>query len=210
MTFSRDLLGPNITFSPFDTESGNAVISTDEPDGPYWTLIAQGGEEQQNAVAAEIVRRLNAPLLQNRTFLDKAIYIAAGAHNGQIDKGGSPYIHHCLRVMAAVEGEDAKIVAVLHDLLEDCPDWTSERLHVEGFPPPIIDAIAALTRGDDETYSAFIRRIAPNPLARRVKLADLADNMDLTRLPNPGPGDRIRLQRYERAVATLQAFEAST
>lgn len=156
--------------------------------------------------AVEVVKRHmigRVPVEVGPRLLDRAIYIAAGAHNGQIDKAGAPYIHHVLRVMLAMDTEAERVVAVLHDLLEDCPDWTAERLAEAGIPAWAVEAVQALTRGEDEGYDAFVLRVAKNPLAAAVKRADLMDNMDLTRLPNPGPGDRQRVRKYERALATL-------
>jgi (p)ppGpp synthase/HD superfamily hydrolase len=139
------------------------------------------------------------------SLLILAIYIAAGAHNSQIDRGGAPYIHHPMRVMMAMETAEEKVVAVLHDVLEDCPDWTAQRLLHSGIPAKAVEAVICLTRRPDETYEQFIERVAKNPLAARVKIADLADNMDLTRIPNPGHRDRLRVEKYERARALLRA-----
>jgi hypothetical protein len=141
--------------------------------------------------------------------LEKAIYIAVGAHNGQIDKGGAPYIHHVFRVMRAVDGKVEKTVAVLHDLLEDCPDWDAARLRDEGLSDEVVAAVVALTRREGEMYSDFIDRAAKNELARRVKLADLADNSDLTRIRSPSRVDKLRVEKYARAIATLSSAKPS-
>jgi (p)ppGpp synthase/HD superfamily hydrolase len=135
--------------------------------------------------------------------LERAIAIAAEAHAGQSDKGGAPYILHPLRVMMAVGPRNHGIVAVLHDVLEDCPDWTRERLEDEGFSPILVDALEALTRRKGETYEDFIQRVKRNPIATRVKLADLDDNSDLRRIPKPGPEDFKRLRKYADAITAL-------
>lgn len=135
--------------------------------------------------------------------LERAVAIAAQAHEGQVDKGGQPYILHPLRVMMAVEPED-RIAAVLHDVMEDCPHWTVQGLRNEGFGESAIEALVALTRGSDEGYNAFIRRAGANPMARRVKLADLSDNMNLSRIAKPTLADCRRVDKYERATATLR------
>ncbi|MGL4650268.1 MAG: HD domain-containing protein, partial [Caldilineaceae bacterium] len=120
--------------------------------------------------------------------VERAVAIAIEAHAGQLDKSGKAYIAHPLRVMAAfahepgAEGEALRMVAVLHDVVEDAPAWPLERLRGEGFLPEIIDAVDHLTRRESESYEAFVDRALAHPLARRVKLADLRDNMDLTRL----------------------------
>ena len=137
--------------------------------------------------------------------LERAIAIAAEAHAGQTDKGGQPYILHPLRVMLRLDDEAGRIVAVLHDLLEDCPEWTSAGLRVEGFAPEVLAAIESLTKRAGETYEAFIERAGRDEIARRVKLADLAENSDLSRIAAPSPKDRERLAKYERAIAALEA-----
>lgn len=134
--------------------------------------------------------------------LERAIAIAAEAHAGQVDKAGQAYILHPLRVMLRVRGETARIVAVLHDLLEDTP-WTPGRLRAEGFSEEAVAAVVALTREDGEDYMAFVARAGANPVAREVKIADLADNMDLSRIPSPTDRDRARLDRYRRAMELL-------
>ncbi len=134
--------------------------------------------------------------------IERAIAIAAEAHAGQRDKAGQPYVLHCLRVMLRVETEEERIAAVLHDLLEDT-DWRREDLLREGFPSLVVDAIVALTRQDGESYEAFVRRAGSNPIARRVKLADLEDNMDLSRIPSPSAKDHARIKKYQEAYRLL-------
>ncbi|MCK4412780.1 MAG: HD domain-containing protein [Candidatus Eisenbacteria sp.] len=134
--------------------------------------------------------------------LERAIQIAARAHASQQDKAGQPYILHPLRVMLRLDSEEERIVAVLHDLIEDT-EWTSDDLLSEGFSPRIVDAVLALTRQDGESYDGFVRRAARNPIGRRVKIADLEDNMDLSRIPNPTARDQERLKKYERAYRQL-------
>ena len=136
--------------------------------------------------------------------LDKAIRIAAIAHEGQIDKGGNPYILHPLRVMMRLyeHTDDIKIVAVLHDVFEDC-DVSVRDLEEEGFSKTIIDAIVALTRRKDETYMDFIKRVKNNPIAKLVKIADIEDNMNLMRIPEPTENDYERNKRYHKALDYL-------
>jgi (p)ppGpp synthase/HD superfamily hydrolase len=135
--------------------------------------------------------------------LERAIAIAAEAHAGQVDKGGAPYIFHPLRVMLAMATEEERIVAVLHDVVEDCPKWSLSRLVEERFGPSVVSALDALTRRKGETYDAFIERLSAKPLARRVKLADLADNSDLSRIASPTEVDLARLEKYRRATRVL-------
>lgn len=149
--------------------------------------------------------------------LEKAISIAALAHEGVRDKAGSPYVLHPLRVMAQMKTDEERIVAVLHDVVEDT-GWTFDRLAAEGFGPSVLDALRSVTKrpededgpndGPDvklERYLAFIARAAAHPIGRKVKLADLADNMDLSRIASPTQRDLRRLEKYRRAFDFLQA-----
>jgi (p)ppGpp synthase/HD superfamily hydrolase len=136
------------------------------------------------------------------SLLDTAIQIAAEAHAGQKQKNGQPYILHPLRVMARVHSEDEKIVAVLHDVIEDTP-WTAEQLQQRGFPPHILKALDCVTKRDGEAYQDFITRSGSDPIAIAVKLADLEDNMDVRRLPQITTKDHERLDKYLTAYKRL-------
>ena len=133
-------------------------------------------------------------------MLNKAIEIAAKAHNGQVDKGGNPYILHPLRVLNYCESgsESIKICAILHDVVEDT-DITLDDLRAEGFSEEVISALDCLTKKKDESYDDFISRVLTNEIACIVKNGDLADNMDLTRLPNPTAKDEERIKKYMEA-----------
>ena len=134
--------------------------------------------------------------------LEEAIALAVSAHRGQKDKAGQPYILHPLRMMLAVEGEHARMAAVLHDVVEDT-EVSLEQLQAEGFPAEVVEAVDGLTRRADESYDEFIERAAVNPIARVVKKADLEDNMDLRRLAELGPKELERLARYRRGWERL-------
>jgi (p)ppGpp synthase/HD superfamily hydrolase len=136
-----------------------------------------------------------------------AAALARSAHKGQTDRAGRPYIEHPTRVAQKAKTFDEYTVAMLHDVAEDCPEWPLARL-AEHFPPNIIAALECLTKRPGEDYEAFIERVATNPLAVRVKLADLADNSDLTRLPRVTDKDRERNAKYARATARLQEVAA--
>lgn len=139
--------------------------------------------------------------------LEHAIALAAKAHAGQVDKAGAPYILHPLRMMLRLETLDERMVAVLHDVVEDC-GITLEQLRAEGFSDDVVAGVEALTRLEDETYEAFIERAGRSPLGRRVKLADLEDNSDLSRITSPTARDFERLEKYRRAIAALRALES--
>jgi (p)ppGpp synthase/HD superfamily hydrolase len=140
--------------------------------------------------------------------LERAIQIAADAHVGQFDKAGQPYILHPLRVMFRLQGEHERMAAVLHDVVEDSSSWPLERLSQEGFPAPVIAAVEALTKRKGETRLDAAARAALNPIARAVKLADNAENMDLSRIENPTAKDYARLEEY-KAVRELLLKGAS-
>jgi (p)ppGpp synthase/HD superfamily hydrolase len=137
--------------------------------------------------------------------LERAIVIAAESHAGQTDKAGAPYVLHPLRVMLRVASNDARIVAVLHDVIEDC-GVTPERLRAEGFSETVIRALGAVTRAPGETYEDFVLRAAADPIGRQVKLADLRDNSDPSRISEPTGKDAARMEKYRRAIATLLAL----
>jgi guanosine-3',5'-bis(diphosphate) 3'-pyrophosphohydrolase len=134
--------------------------------------------------------------------IEVAIGIALKAHEGQIDKGGNPYVLHPLSVMTKVGSIHEKIVAVLHDVVEDS-DMALEQLKQYGFSSEIVDAIDQLTKREGEPYDDFITRCKMNPISRKVKVADIRDNMDMTRMKEPGQKDFIRLEKYLRALSVL-------
>lgn len=138
--------------------------------------------------------------------LEKAIAIAARAHEGQVDKAGMPYILHPLRVMMAVRTSEERIVAVLHDVLEDT-DVSLDDLRAQGFSERVLTALGSVTKREGEEYPEFVQRAIADPIGRRVKLADLLDNSDLSRIPNPTPRDLERMKRYRRAIAAIRAAD---
>ena len=154
------------------------------------------------------------------SHLERAIAIAVEAHSGQIDKAGAPYILHPLRVMLALTTQTERIVGVLHDVIEDCEDWTFARLAAEGFSEEILVALKSVTKHDPiknpilspdsdrpakETYQDFVRRAAANNIGARVKRADLIDNMNWSRISSPTQRDVSRMERYKKALALLES-----
>lgn len=138
-------------------------------------------------------------------MLAKAISIAAKAFEGKRDKGGKPYILHCLRVMNSIDQKDEELmcVAVLHDLVEDCDEWTILNLNKEGFSERILIAINLLTHRKEVSYDDYIKAIALNDDARRVKMADLIDNSNITRIKGLRKKDLDRIEKYHRAFIYL-------
>ena len=134
--------------------------------------------------------------------IEIAIALAAKKHAGQIDKAKHPYIFHPLRIMFKMKSPEQQIVAVLHDILEDT-DTTVVDLISLGFNQDIIDAILALTKKKNESRIEAAYRAVKNPLARIVKLADVTDNMDLSRITQPSTKDILRLKEYKHVYQIL-------
>ena len=130
--------------------------------------------------------------------IEDAIVLAAHAHRGQVDKSGRAYILHPLRVMLAVTTEAERMAAVLHDVVEDT-DLTLADIAAAGFAPDVVAAVDALTHRPDESYEDYVERAAANPIARAVKVADLRDNMDISRFDRLQDKDLARLKRYVAA-----------
>lgn len=136
--------------------------------------------------------------------LERAIAIAAAAHEGQVDKGGSPYILHPLKVMLRVDTLEERIVAVLHDVVEDC-GISLDDLRKEGFSETVLAAIESVTKLPGESYELFVERAAQNPIGRVVKLADLEENSDVSRIAQPSWEDLERIEKYRRAIGRLRS-----
>nr|WP_186322924.1 HD domain-containing protein [Paenibacillus xylanexedens] len=135
--------------------------------------------------------------------IELAISIALEAHKGQLDKGGNPYILHPLAVMNRVETIEEKIVAVLHDVIEDT-EVTIEQLRELGFSEEIVKAIGLLTKSEEDSYEQFIEKTTRNRIARNVKIADIQENMNLSRIKNPTEQDYNRLEKYKKAMERLE------
>ena len=136
--------------------------------------------------------------------LESAIQLAAAAHAGQQDKAGKPYILHPIRVMLSVSTTDEQIAAILHDTVEDT-DVTYEQLSKAGFSAEIISAVKALTKLDGESRVEAARRAVKHPIARQVKLADVKDNLDISRIPHLTDKDHARLDEYKLVQEILMS-----
>jgi (p)ppGpp synthase/HD superfamily hydrolase len=134
--------------------------------------------------------------------IEEAIRIAVEAHRGQKDRAGAPYVLHPLRMMFRMQTEAERMAAVLHDVVEDTP-WTLDDLRGHGFPEEVVEAVDHLTKREGESYEDFVRRAGAHPVARRVKIADLEDNMDVRRTGTVTERDVERLTRYVRAWKSL-------
>lgn len=128
-----------------------------------------------------------------------AYYIASKAHEGQVDKAGKDYFSHLVRVANnfkdfAFGDYSLQTVAILHDILEDT--WVTEDILRKLFPENICDAVVSLTRKESESYGDYIKRDAENPIAIKVKIADLEDNLDSSRLKTITKEDSNRMKKY--------------
>ena len=153
--------------------------------------------------------------------LQRAISIAVTAHEGQTDKGGNPYILHPLRVMQSLRTTDEMIVGVLHDVVEDCSEagYTFDFLKNEEFANTVLTALSAVTKTKEEeavigklsgeerveAYLSFVKRSLSDPVARRVKRADIFDNLNVMRMGELTDEDLFRLNQYKRAIALIDS-----
>lgn len=151
-------------------------------------------------------------VISDNFSLEKAIEIAKTAHAGRVDKAGQPYINHPLAVMSQLEGEDARCVAVLHDVIEDSKLGFDD-LERMAAPKKVIDALRLIThpadyRGTEEEYIQWIETLARsgNQLAIDVKWADLTHNSDISRIPSPSDRDRRRVEKYKMSKQILLPF----
>ena len=133
----------------------------------------------------------------------KAIKLCYEAHAGQVDKGGLPYVHHPLHLAEQMDDEVSTIVALLHDVVEDT-EYTVEDLKQMDFGDEVIGAIKLMTHKEGVPYLDYVRDIAKDPIATKVKLADLAHNSDLSRLNHePTERDLKRIRKYQKAREIL-------
>ena len=133
----------------------------------------------------------------------KAMKLCYEAHKDQVDKSGLPYVFHPAHVAEQMTDEATTIVALLHDVVEDT-DYTLEDLAAEGFGKEILEAVALMTHEDDVPYLDYVAKLKDNPIARAVKLADLAHNSDLSRIGEVDDEIRKRLEKYKKATALLK------
>jgi (p)ppGpp synthase/HD superfamily hydrolase len=137
-----------------------------------------------------------------RPTLEDAIALACSAHRGQVDKSGEPYILHPLRVMAAMpDDEELRMVALLHDVLEDSPLSAWDLAMVCKYPDTVVTAVELLTRRKGQLYGDYVHACSAHPIARRVKLADVRDHLraETTHLLN-----HCQLAKYVHAESVLE------
>lgn len=133
----------------------------------------------------------------------KALKISFNAHKNQVDKSGMPYVFHPFHLAEQMDDEYSVCVALLHDVVEDT-DITIEDLRAEGFPKEVINAIELMTHNDSVSYLDYVKAIKNNPIARKVKSADLKHNSDLSRLDKIDDKALERVEKYKKAIEILQ------
>lgn len=138
------------------------------------------------------------------SLYDLALTIAQEAHKGQVDKAGIDYIHHPIYVASLVETDEEKAVALLHDVIEDSDITLSDLLN-HGIPNNVLKAVSILTKNNKLSYQEYLVQVKSNELARKIKLADLKHNSDLSRITDPNKKDYERLEKYKKAIKYLSA-----
>lgn len=137
-------------------------------------------------------------------LLSLAIKVATEAHEGQLDKGGNPYILHPQAVAASLDNTENKIVAYLHDVIEDT-DVTLDQLEKLGFTYRIVNSVRILTKSKDVSYDDYLKSVKKDSNAWHVKMADIKHNMDISRIPEPTAKDFSRIEKYKKALAFLES-----
>lgn len=140
--------------------------------------------------------------------LSTCISIAVEAHASQFDRGGNPYILHPLTVMYRLReaGYDiyTQCIGVLHDVMEDCQDWTRARLLERGVPELVVDSLELMTHNDSVEYFDYIEGMRNDIRCLRVKLEDISHNSDIRRLKGLRQKDFARLERYSKAYVLVK------
>ena len=133
----------------------------------------------------------------------KALKLCFEAHKEQVDKSGMPYVFHPFHLAEQMKDESTTIVALLHDVVEDT-DYTITDLTDMGFSKEVTDALSLLTHDETVEYMDYVALIKNNPVARKVKIADLKHNSDLTRLDSADEKALMRVEKYKKALTVLE------
>ena len=132
-----------------------------------------------------------------------ALALCYAAHKDQVDKSGLPYVFHPFHLAEQMESEKETCVALLHDVMEDSA-YTAEDIRAAGMSDEVLEALALMTHDPKVPYMDYVSQLADNPLARKVKLADLRHNSDTSRLDTVSERDLERVAKYAQAVALLE------
>ena len=167
------------------------------PDDSKFDQYIVISEDKAMQLLAEQRNKLNR-------LLSLAIKVATEAHEGQLDKGGNPYILHPQAVAASLDNTENKIVAYLHDVIEDT-DVTLDELEKLGFTYRIVNSVRILTKSKDISYDDYLKSVKKDSNAWHVKMADIRHNMDISRIPEPTAKDFSRIEKYKKALAFLES-----
>lgn len=136
-----------------------------------------------------------------------AMEIAYNAHHGQKDKGGAPYVFHPFHLAEQMDTEAEMTAALLHDVVEDT-DWTFDDLLNAGISKEVVEVLHFLTHPEGEPYMDYIHRLLLNPIARKIKLADIRHNSDMTRLDTADEYKKVYFrEKYREAIKLLEEYE---
>jgi (p)ppGpp synthase/HD superfamily hydrolase len=137
--------------------------------------------------------------------IEKALKLILEHHAGQTDRAGKPYVLHPITVMTYVDTDEEKVVALLHDIVEDTD--VNVYLLKRIFGDTVAEAVDLLTHRDEDSYTEYVQRLAHHTVARHVKMADLKHNMDITRIPEPKQRDFDRVRKYEKKLRYLTVID---
>lgn len=202
LTFYVDVVFDIVVDPASDKVLGTSALTELLP-SIEWTKGHSGVLIEEDA-ALKLEKAWYAHLKSDLSTCAKAKEVAHIAHFGQKDKAGQDYWFHPMRVARNFSGKE-EVVAWLHDVVEDS-EFTLDDLASDGFPPAVIKGVNAMSRREEETYEAFIKRVARNKIARAVKMADLKDNLNLLRLPELREEDLERIWKYHRAYRYLEGL----
>ena len=132
-----------------------------------------------------------------------AISLAVNAHAHQKDLCGEPYIMHSIRVMTRMDTDEEKMVAIMHDVVEDT-DVSLDFLRTLGFSDAVVHSVDCITKREDEKYHEYVERVASDEISKKVKIADIEDNMDIDRIPSWEDRDTDRNIKYYRTWLRLK------
>lgn len=169
------------------------------------TILGENFKLRKKGFVEKLIAEEEAKLPEFvKSQYELAMKIATEAHRGQKDKGGTDYIQHPLKVAELCEHDICRVIALLHDVIEDCGE-TKHSLYEKGIYPIVLHRVVRLTKKHDQSYQEYLEQVAQDPYAREVKIADLTHNMDISRIPNPTEADYKCIEKYKKALEFLKS-----
>jgi|GEM_PF-251850 len=189
-------------------KDGSHSFGTSELTYEDWIDIFGHQFEWTEIQISHMVNEFGDPLYQINDYglslIDLSLWIATTAHKGQVDKAGRPYILHPIRLMMQMDTDVERSAALLHDVIEDTA-FSRKDLESMGIPDEVLEALELLTKPQGKSYMEFVSRVKSNPVARKVKIADITDNMNINRLENVTDTDLQRVKKYHKALKQLMS-----